>query len=306
MSLRPERRSWLITLLHYAAERRSPEFCKVIHDQNDTLVKTKDDDGWLPLHCACFYGNVNAAKYLYSVYPESSNIADNEGWYPLHLLAMCRRGSNENRQELLLFLLKHNNGAVSTPNHDGCLPLHIACRGMKQLSFTKSYLMRIQMASLFKTKMGILPLNFTAKPRRIKNVTTMVNSQSIEYCKCKRRTYCWAQSSLWWEPIVPVLMLLTSMDAYLFIWPVNMCGGNLPLHHACLAGKPDIVSYILKTTDHGVTVQNSNGKLPIQMLLFDATCDRDLQYVDAVDSLFRANPVDSLAIIFPGLFANDQ
>eukprot|EP00956_Cyclotella_meneghiniana_P033267 scaffold94837_cov60-Cyclotella_meneghiniana.AAC.1 len=63
-------------------------------------------------------------------------------------------------------------------------------------------------------------------------------------------------------------------------------GGNLPLHHACHAGKPDIVSYILNMTDHGVTVRNNDGKLgklPIQILLFDAVCDRDLQYIDAVD-----------------------
>ena len=83
-------------------------------------------------------------------------------------------------------------------------------------------------------------------------------------------------------------------------------GGNLPLHHACLAGKPDTVSYILDTTDHGVAVRNHEGKLPIQILLFDAICDRDLQYVDAVDSLFRANPVDSLAIICPELFTVEK
>eukprot|EP00956_Cyclotella_meneghiniana_P025463 scaffold53208_cov37-Cyclotella_meneghiniana.AAC.6 len=125
-----------LMLLHYAAERRSPEFCKVIHDQNDTLVKTKDYDGWLPLHCACVNGNVNAAKYLYSVYPESNNIPDNEGWYLLHFLASWRHGvSNDNAQELLLLLLKHDKGVVSTPNRYRDLPLHYAS-GIQELAFT--------------------------------------------------------------------------------------------------------------------------------------------------------------------------
>eukprot|EP00956_Cyclotella_meneghiniana_P022047 scaffold41027_cov53-Cyclotella_meneghiniana.AAC.4 len=124
------------TLLHYAAIERSSEFCRVIHDQDNTLVKTQNRNGWLPLHNACRNGNLASTKYLYSVYPESSNIPDNEGWYPLHLLADCGRGSNENMQELLLFLLKHDKGAVSTPDYADTLPLHYAS-DEKALAFVK-------------------------------------------------------------------------------------------------------------------------------------------------------------------------
>lgn len=79
-------------------------------------------------------------------------------------------------------------------------------------------------------------------------------------------------------------------------------GGNLPLHHACLGGNLDIVNYILEACPHGVTVSNTEGKLPITILLFDAGCARDQYHVDTVDSLLRAKPKDSLANLSPGLF----
>eukprot|EP00956_Cyclotella_meneghiniana_P043673 scaffold282920_cov166-Cyclotella_meneghiniana.AAC.1 len=42
------------TLLHIAVKRgRSPEFCRVLHELEATLVKTKDRYGELPVHCAC-------------------------------------------------------------------------------------------------------------------------------------------------------------------------------------------------------------------------------------------------------------
>ena len=80
--------------------------------------------------------------------------------------------------------------------------------------------------------------------------------------------------------------------------------GNLPVHIACLRGKLDVVNYILEVSPHGVTVPNTEGKLPIMVLLYDADCARDQNYVDTVDSLVRANPKESLANLSQGLFTN--
>ena len=70
--------------------------------------------------------------------------------------------------------------------------------------------------------------------------------------------------------------------------------GNLPVHIACLRGKLDVVNYILEVSPHGVTVPNTEGKLPIMVLLYDADCARDQNYVDTVDSLLQANPKESV------------
>eukprot|EP00956_Cyclotella_meneghiniana_P026444 scaffold57153_cov43-Cyclotella_meneghiniana.AAC.5 len=324
---------------------RSPEFCRVIHDQNETLVKTKDDDGWLPVHCACLIGRVETAKYLLEIYPDSIHIPNNDEEYPLHLLVKSHRGTNENMQELLTYLLQHDRGAVSSPDTWGDLPLHIASE-KKDLAFVKPLFdahpdgifvgdeaedIPVDRAISNNTAdvVGFLEdqLEFHRQARedqdpditgqlpihrvlqmQMENVSLgsikiMVGAHRAsvtvaDYGGCIPLHYAARLGDL---NIVKYLVdedknSLTTLDS----------GENLPLHHACQAGKPDIVSYILNMTDHGVTVRNHDGKLPIQLLLFDAVCDRDLQYVDTVDSLFRANPVDSLAIISPGLITVEK
>eukprot|EP00956_Cyclotella_meneghiniana_P033272 scaffold94875_cov37-Cyclotella_meneghiniana.AAC.2 len=332
------------TLLNFAAIERSSEFCRVIHDQDDTLVKTQNRNGWLPLHNACRNGNVNAAKYLYSVYPESSNIPSNQGWYPLHLLANCR-GSNENKQEFLLFLLKHNKGAVSTPTHDGDLPLHIAC-AIQELAFVK-LLFDVHPDGIFLRKEdGSTPVDiarFFNKADAVHFIETQIefHRQAQEDQERDKNGKLPIHRVLQMQSenvsLGTIKLMVGAHHASITVADIHGCiplhyacrlgdlnivkylvnsdnnslatldsRGNLPLHHACLTGKPDIINFILNTTNHGVAVRNHDGKLPIQILLFHAICDRNLQYVDAVDSLFRANPVDSLAIISPGLFTVEK
>eukprot|EP00956_Cyclotella_meneghiniana_P025458 scaffold53208_cov37-Cyclotella_meneghiniana.AAC.1 len=334
-----------VTILHNIAVGRSPEFCRVIHDQNDTLVKTKDDEGWLPLHCACGSGNVETAKYLLEVYPDGIHIPTIYEEYPLHVLAMCHRGPIENRQKLLTHLLKHDIGAVSTPDYAGNLPLHYASE-TKELAFVKLLFDAHPDGICVQDRHGETPVD-AARSKHKADVVHFLETQIEFHRKCQEDQERDNNGQL---PIHQVLqmksenvslgtikLMVAAHRASVTVANIHGCiplhlacqfghldivkyladedrntlttldsGGNLPLHHACLAGEPDMVSYILNMTDHGVAVRNNDGKLPIQILLFDAICDRNLQYVDAVDSLFRANPVDSLAIISPGLFANEK
>jgi ankyrin repeat protein len=67
--------------------------------------------------------------------------------------------------------------------------------------------------------------------------------------------------------------------------------GNLPLHIACRQGMCDIVNYILSKSECGVSAPNDERKLPIELLLYEAKCDRsNVEYIQAVDGLLRANP----------------
>eukprot|EP00956_Cyclotella_meneghiniana_P033584 scaffold97323_cov40-Cyclotella_meneghiniana.AAC.7 len=335
------------TLLHYAAMERSSESCRVIHEQNDTLVKTQNRHGWLPVHCACLHGNLASTKYLLEVYPVSIHIPTIYEEYPLHVLATCHRGPIENRQKLLTHLLKHDIGAVSTPDYAGKLPLHYAS-DTKALAFVKLLFDAHPDGIFVEDIEGKAPIDI-ARDHYHADVEYFFKSQFEFYLQTQEDRDPDFNGQL---PIHRVLqmksenvslgtikLIVEANPASIAVADIHGCiplhlacqfghfdivkyladedrnslttldsGGNLPLHHACLAGKPDIISYILNMTDHdhGVTVRNNAGKLPIQILLFDAICDRDLQYVDAVDSLFRANPVDSLAIICPGLFANTK
>jgi hypothetical protein len=80
------------TLLHWAIiiVRRSVGFIKLLVETNLESVRTIDSHGNLPIHAACFACNVEVVKYLYSIYPESINIAAHDGKYPLHIvLLLC-------------------------------------------------------------------------------------------------------------------------------------------------------------------------------------------------------------------------
>ena len=65
-----------ITLLHHAVRYQSPDFCKLLIDTNPDLVRTAHISGWLPFYSACSGGNVETAKYLYHIFPESVDIPD--------------------------------------------------------------------------------------------------------------------------------------------------------------------------------------------------------------------------------------
>ena len=64
-----EKDGYGMTLLHYAASNRSPEFCQLLIDSNPELLRTADDYDKLPFHIACYHANVHTAKYFYHRFP---------------------------------------------------------------------------------------------------------------------------------------------------------------------------------------------------------------------------------------------
>lgn len=117
-----------MTLLHVAAKNgRSVDFCKLILDRNPELVKIPDDDGMLPIHIAISSNDdrrnsVKLTKLLFKLYPESINIQDYAGSTPIHLYF----GSGYTESKVLRLMLEHGSDALSKPDNDGDLPLHLA------------------------------------------------------------------------------------------------------------------------------------------------------------------------------------
>ena len=63
------------------------------------------------------------------------------------------------------------------------------------------------------------------------------------------------------------------------------------IHIACQLGNFEIINFLLEKSECGLSEKNSDGKLPIQLLLFDADCDRkSLEYTAAVHLLLLKNP----------------
>merc|ERR1711862_32816 len=64
-----------------------------------------------------------------------------------------------------------------------------------------------------------------------------------------------------------------------------------PLHHACRGGNCDVINYLLGVEITGSSVRNTDGMLPIELMLFSSDSDNDsLTYHEAVFRLLKANP----------------
>jgi len=70
------------TVLHYAASYFTKEFLSKVQI-NKELLKIPDINGWLPIHCAAYYGNTDAIEIFLKIAPETAKSLNNAGGTPL-------------------------------------------------------------------------------------------------------------------------------------------------------------------------------------------------------------------------------
>ena len=321
------------TLLHRAAGKRSVTFCKLLVEQNTEAVRVTDRCGNLPFHLSCAANNVDTAKYLYQLYPDSIDIPISiNGLYAIHV-ALRYKGSTGNRSELIRFLLKHDRGAVTRPDEHGYLPLHIALLvnsiidvvrlvfdaypdviyteivmarevittwrfpryvegGEEFATFLESQLEFVRQSAEESTpdENGQLTIHRSLQNRDLSlgTIKLMVKANSTIISAADNQGYIPLHIACQIGDFdIAKYLIETNVDS-LEVYDLE---GNCVLHHACLAGNSDIINCILEKSAHGSSVRNSEGKLPIQSLLYDADINRDsLEYVGAVYGLLSAYP----------------
>ena len=357
---RPERhnRSHLLgsTLLHCASQKQSVEFCRLLAEKNPRAARTHDSVGSLPIHWACFYHNIEVTKYLWTLYPESIDFSGWEGAWPLHELFTWEHDDPETSYQtdilevLTAFLLEHDQGAVSSTDKHGFLPLHLACQQNTKLSIIAMIFNAYPEAIFTRTLAGYTPLDLaidevgqddddddddglSSLSQPYSEILSFLESQ-LEFVREAREDKepdyfgdLPIHRALRNKDLPPVGTIKLMLDAnpasvhtknHMNMQPIHFaclfgnldfvkcfdeanqeslrlcdCDSrkNFPLHIACLTGKYDVIKYILDMSDRGISSRNVDGHLPIELLLFHARCDRDsLVYVDAVNSLLRADP----------------
>lgn len=317
------------TLLHIATMfGRSPEFCKFRIELRPALVTTPNNYGYLPLHYACQLCKLESVKYLLEIYPESINIATVGGKYPLHLLAlglgldMSKDYDNE-ALVLLELLLKHDQGALKTPDGDGYLPLHRASKSSRafvNLIFDANPGAVFRENNYRRTPLDLARLhNNDDVVSFLESQLELVNQAINDPLSMHQLAFQRGIDSVSLGAIKlaakdnPAITTVTDRNEYTLLHLACREGnlgtvkclveldqdslkktdakGNLALHHACLGGWCDIVIYILGESSYGVTMQNLDKKLPIKLLLCEADCDRNsLGFTAAVDLLLRSCP----------------
>ena len=293
------------------------------HDQG--AVSKPWAKGMLPLHVACYYRQLEAAKLIYNAYPRGINTPDENSLYPIHCLLIDGMGGQD-FTELCIFLLQHDRGAVTKPDYDGRLPLHLACQ-MRNLEVVKlvynaypdgihiedsdyeqtpSELSLGEIRAFFQTQ--IVFIDEAEEERRPDNNGQLPLHRAVQNADVAEGTIKLmiaenpdAALQADHQGLTPLHLTcqIGNLGAIKHLVKKHHAGscqvrdgrGELPLHHACRHGRCEVVTYILQQTAVGVKEPNADGKLPIWSLLLDAPCDRDsLEYIGAVDLLLRACP----------------
>eukprot|EP00956_Cyclotella_meneghiniana_P025306 scaffold52590_cov23-Cyclotella_meneghiniana.AAC.4 len=227
----------------------------LLHNDQGAVSKPTNISGDLPLHLACMGFGSILAKSVYNSYPEAILVQNNDRDTPLDI---ARRWN----QPELVSCLEIQLGYVLQAREgrrNGQLSIHQALRSANILA-------------------GTLKLMVAANPS---SVTTADNQGNIPlHIACQMGN------------LDAVTLLIRIDDDSL---KTRDLSGNLPLHLACKHGRCEIIPCILEQSAFGVTVQNSEKQTPIELLFYEAECDRDsMVYAEAIRCLFQVNPVDIL------------
>jgi ankyrin repeat protein len=300
------------TLLHYAAGYAwSPEYCKLIleFDPTHESLQLLDSDGWPPFHFACREGNLATARYLLEMHPESINVTDDEdGYNCLHILLHYRLSHVEDNRiiEFAGFLLSKAPRLIASSTTEGDLPLHIACYGGFRLSVVK-FLYNAHPEAIYKRDNDGLTPSAEAQETRIYDDDhdgriSVISFFQEQLAFLAEAGMNWLQDENGQLPIHRAILydeahqgtIKLMVSAHAASLRHTDSNRDLPIHLACAYRELDIVKMILERSTNAVlSVQNNEGKIPIQLLLHNCHVDRNsLEYVQVVDAMLRANPAD--------------
>jgi hypothetical protein len=113
----PKGREWILTAvrLDYPALNK-------LAQENPSLVKRRDINGYTALHWAAKAGHVELVKLLAGTYRSDVNAKSNGGYTPLHLSSMF------GRQEVYDILVKTYNADANMRDHSGKKPMQYMVR----------------------------------------------------------------------------------------------------------------------------------------------------------------------------------
>ena len=270
------------TLLHYAAEIQPPEFCRRLIDVETNLVRVSSNFNRLPFHHACRFSNIETAKYLYHLYPESINIPCAAimnvipDLHPLNLTCSPLRRETEDQIKMVEFLLAHDQGAVSTPTSMGYLPLHLAC--VRDLFVIAALIFDAYPQAIHVSNdSGEKPLDLARRFGGSDMVQFFEHQIDLELQAGEDRT----PDTYGMLPIHRALgddrASLGAVKLMLAAHPdsIRMDDnlGRIPLHIACWLHNPDVIKFLIGIDTESLEFLDINERLPLHIACFGGRCN---------------------------------
>ena len=195
------------------------------------------ENGYLPLHYACFYKTKLAVvKLLVNANPEGLNVKSKAGWLPLHLAAM------QNQHHLLDYLIEQHPESISEEDNKGKTALDYATR------YTRNESVAI--------------LSMAAAIRKLRR--RQYSDVEKRLMKGVHSLYSTSQS-LWGTTTMEHLEALIDLNPHLLTTPDNDYG-RLPIHFAVEYGAPsDLCAQLIHRNSKALQLQDKYGLLPIHL-----------------------------------------
>ena len=237
--------------LHDAAQKRSPEFCRILVESYPESVRVRNSDGVLPLNYACALNTLPTVEYLYSLYPDAINHATpSSGYYPIHYAMMNVKGRRRAALDIVRFLL----------NCDPRVKLQ-SWKGESLLTFACMQDFGVSNEDVEACVQMIEAIN-DAHPESIRCINEF-GCLPIHHLCC-----CYTQKVMKEEKVAMAILKLL-LDKYPESIRNTGNEGNLPLHYACNNNKsPEFCQLLIESYPDSVRVSNSRGELPLHFACY--------------------------------------
>lgn len=124
--------------------------------QYPSSIQSKNKNGNIPLHLACFHGaSLQVVEYLVSSWPSSLSVEDDQGSLALHWACFGQKCDLLVIQNLLL----QNPSSISHQTHNKQIPLHYACANGGSLQIVQVLCQKYQQGTRQENSNGLLPLH---------------------------------------------------------------------------------------------------------------------------------------------------
>lgn len=242
-----------------ACSQNLAEKVRLVVNTCPEAVRVRDQEGFLPLHWACYHGaGLDILKLLLGAWPESVKENISQGRLPLHLA--CRQSASLDR---IRFLVDKYPGALDAPTSQGMLPLHYACRDAAPLDVVQHLVDQGPMTISEQTNNNAaLPIHLACKHGKSPEVIRFL---------AERWPGCLREPNS--EGLLPIHFLckvgstvsvewMIAQDPYLL--EMTDAEGNLPLHVLCKNPKSTVeaVKMLLDIHPEAAKQTNKAGMTP--------------------------------------------
>ena len=247
--------------IHNAAQGKRTDIVELLLKYDpDAASKESSFKRRLPLHVACgqpLTEHLDVVKILYDAFPQAITIRDGDGKSPIDL------ASERNNSTIINFLQAQqtyirqatDSTAMTTPDHNGWLPLHHALKDKAPLGSIKLLLKGNLSAIRVVSNIGTLPIHIACKFSSIKVVRHLVELD-----------------------IITVSHLDRNKDSV--------------LHYACRRGNLGVIRYLVDSHASLVSDTNADNRLPFHLLLECETeqVRESLEFTEVCFRLLRSHP----------------